>query len=742
MYKIGVVLASGELIAYPWINLKETIDSDKSIYEFVVFQQEQYERLFAEMRLGALDGVVFSSNVSNDERIRNLILSNRDTIAQFIKRGKGVLILLQYHLARKNQAFDIIEKNVFNDDLVTDRTDKYPSGDASLFDVSFINDVGSDEEREQNTVVQTDGKFDESKVYWNSESILLSYPNRIISRDIFYQSQNSRFAKSFAPAYISRYPHAYFVAPFCLEAINAQNSIQRKPLLIYSPNNERRIVITTLPADLQEHKLLLENMVSYIARGRPEAVLWKDASCGSCNGTCNTEDYLTRAKIHYFVTNKKAIENDRININRSKYVVTCGETAYSSYKSVSKKIALPVKTSLYSIASLRTNVEDFQKKIIVDVPAVSQIELWAVQGFNYLLERFPDNEKFNNKWDTLYATEQVISFASEIHQDIPAFISEQIENYLTEHNRDKKTFDKVENATQSAKNICRLLNIKALNFECKQPKEDIVHAENIDIDVSAVTLFDLAQLVLRVDDPGKLELIDDIIARFVTERDIRKAAWEDDVMTTACVLRALRRIDACETINTSLTNIICSCYDSENDLELTVSLSKSVERARQSEFNARKQMLNERSKFEKHLSEANASIIEKVNLLSIKESEIIKSNQVISDKEDVIESLKNKQLRSSAWLITLCGICAFSLAMFISYIIKAQQMDQSNYVSELIEFFMSWGIGEAILGVLSIVVTIVLFRVLYNSEIRKALKRDKRRKRKKDENNGNNTQEI
>lgn len=742
MYKIGVVLASGELIAYPWISLKETIDSNQSTYEFVVFQQEQYERLFAEMKLGALDGVVFSSNVSNDERIRNLILANRDTIAQFVKRGKGVLILLQYHLARKNQAFDIIDKTVFNDELVAEKTDKNSSEDAGLFDVSFINDVGTDEEREQNTVVQTDGNFDESKVYWNSDSILLSYPNRITSGDIYYQSQNSRFAKSFAPAYISRYPHAYFVAPFCLEAINDHNSIQRKPLLIYSPNNERRIVITTLPADLQEHKLLLENMISYIARGRPEAVLWKDDSCSSCNGTCNTEDYLTRAKIHFFVTNEKTIDRDRININRSKYVVMCGETAYSSYRSVSKKIALPVKTSLYSISSLNTRAEDFQKRIIVDVPAVSQIELWAVQGFNYLIERFPDNEKFNNKWDTLYATEQVITFASEIHQDIPAFISEQIENYLAEHNRDKKTFDKVENATQSAKNICRLLNIKSLNFECKRPKDNIVHAENVSIDISAVTLFDLAQLVLSVDDPGKLIQIDDIIARFVTERDFRKAAWEDDVMTTSCVLRALRRIEACNTINTSLTNIICSCYDSENDLELTVSLSKSVERARQSEFNARKQMLCERSRFEERLSDANISIMEKDNLLAIKESEIVKYNEIISDKEDMIESLKNKQLRTSAWLITLCGICIFSVIMFISYIIKAQQMDQSNYISELVEFFMSWGIGEAILGILSIVVTIILFRVLYNSEIRKALRKSKAKGKRKDEDNRNNTQEI
>ena len=57
MYKVGVIVSSGELIAYPWLDPKRIIgDTD---YEFVVFQQEQYDRLFAEMALGAFDSVIF-----------------------------------------------------------------------------------------------------------------------------------------------------------------------------------------------------------------------------------------------------------------------------------------------------------------------------------------------------------------------------------------------------------------------------------------------------------------------------------------------------------------------------------------------------------------------------------------------------------------------------------------------------------------------------------------------------------
>lgn len=743
MYKIGVVLASGEQIAYPWISLDAIGKKNKETYEFIVFQQEQYDRLFAEMRLGALDGVVFSSNVSNDERIRNLILANRDIVSQFVKRGKGVLILLQYHLARKGRSFDIIDKNVFNDEVSQNNADKNLSDDKSLFDVEFIKDEGDDEEREQNTVVLTNGIFDEKKVVWNKDSILLSYPNQITCEDIYKQSQNSRFVKSFAPAHISRYEHAYFSAPFCLKSNDHQQS---KPLLIYSSNDERRVVITTLAADLQEHNLLLENMISYIARGRPEAVLWKDSSCSYCTG-CPTEEYLTRAKIHYFVTNEQQIEceYDRMNINRSKYVVMCGETAYSSYKKISEKgIALPVKTSLYSISNLSTGAEEFQKKIIVDVPAVSQIELWAMQGYNYLIERFPRNERINNKWDTLYATEQVVTFVSEIKQAIPEFIREQIQKYLSEHNQDKKTFDKVEKSTQAAKKIYSRLeeyylnedpsnkdswNKYSLNFECGEPQRDIVTDEEKKIDASKATLFDLARLVLRVNNPHELEHIDDIIARFVTERDFRKAAWEDDVMTTACVLRALRKIEK-HNIKTSLTNIICSCYNSVNDLELTVSLSKSVERARQSEYN----MLCEKIEFEKKL----------------KESE--ERNTETDKLTEMIESLKNRLLRRTAWLATFVGICALSVLMFIAYVIEAKDMNQDKYIEEVKEFLMSWGIGEAVLGIASIIVTIILFRVLYNSEIRKALSKGKAGKNKKEdkgknkekkakEDNKNSTQE-
>lgn len=818
MYKIGVVVASDKLVRYPQINFKGIINnSNRNLYEFIVFQQEQYDRLFSEMKLGALDAVIFSSNVSNDERIRNLILDNRDTITQFIKQGKGVLLLLQYHLARENKVFNIFDKNIFNDEETADNTDNNSSEEKGLFDVFSIS------AEHQNTIVEKENKsdknnkFDESKVRLDTNSILLSYPNPISLEKIYDQSQdnNNGFAKSFAPAYIGWYQHAYFEAPLYLNVTNTEllneNDKERdephKPLLIYSPNNERRIVITTLPADLQKQNALLENMISYIARGKPEAILWKDKdsckdSCEKCEKLCNAEDYLTKAKIHFFTINKDEIKTQKNNIERSKYVIACNEYAYR--KASDEEIYLPIKTSLYSIMaaskseasnvqdkdsktdakSLDTKTEDsnnrgntsdadikrIRKRIIVDVPAKSQIELWAIQGFNYLLDRFPSNESTNNKWHTLYATEQVLKLAEDINESIPKHIKKQIGNYLREHHIEgNNTFDNDEQSTLTANRICELLKIEdSLKFKWTQSGGDTVdtqkgdnaidvsetslldlaklinNTDNLDdvekiediisrfdsefdsenpkiegasatdvlelfhawmkkdewkrkksINVSSATLFDLAQLILNTESENLKDLphINAIITRFVTERNPKRAAWEDDVMTTACVLRALLKIDKCESI-TSLTNLICSCYDSKDDLELTVALSKSVERARDSEFDIRQQLNN-----------------------------IVKQNSSIEEKEDLINSLKNKQLRTCAVAIVLLGICFLAVILLVSFIIKAKHMDLSNYNSEVSDFFNSWGLIEIILSTSATFVTIILFKILSNSEIREKLKK-------------------
>lgn len=715
MYKVAFVVSTGELVAYPWMNL-QTLFAEHHLYEFVIFQQEQCSRLFAEMQLDSFDGVIFSSNVTNDTRIRDLILANKDIINIYISKGKGVLILLQYHLAKKDCAFNIISNELFdniNSDVYVKSEER-----KELYGISHLNECGDIILREQNAVVLTDGKFDSQKVYFDEKSIILSYPNRITPKEIFEQSQNSQYVKSFAPAYISYYPHAYFTAPFCLRSINqrGEDVAAHKPLIIYSTNENKRVIITTIPADLQEHKKLLENMISYITRGRPDAVLWKDSSCTSCRGNCDTKDYLNKAKVHYFETlDQDFLENIDI-VNRAKYVIACGETAFVSCRNHANNLSLPIKTPLSNILACNTYEKD--KRIILDVPTVSQIELWANQGFDYLLSRFPQNDRLDNKWDSLYATRQVVLLANDIHRIIPKYIVEQIERYLTTHNQDNESFDKVDRATHAAADICELLNIK-LNFK----KSLNIVSESIpkitDNNIETSSLFDLAQYVLLSEKVEKIPEIYRITARFISERNFEQASWEADIMTTASVLRALVRIDYCPSINTSITNIVCSCYQNADCLKLTSLLSTSIEQARQSEYELRLNYEKKCTEYQqKHESDI-AEIKNKDEKISCMFHDIEKHTNTILEYKDLNNSLKNKNSRLSAWLITMCGLLIYFVVLFVSFIITAKSIDQMNYIKAINDFFISWGIGGSMIAVLTIIVTIKLFKVLYVSDIKK-----------------------
>lgn len=718
MYKVAFLVSTGELVAYPWMNL-QTLFAGHHLFEFVIFQQEHCSRLFAEMQLNSFDGVIFSSNVTNDTRIHDLILANKPIINEYISKGKGVLILLQYHLAKKDCAFNIISNELFNNI----NNDIYVKSEErkEFYSISHLNECGDIVMREQNAVVLTNGKFDSQKVYFDNKSIILSYPNRITAKEIFEQSQNSQYVKSFAPAYISYYPHAYFTAPFCLRSIN-QSGVEfatHKPLIIYSTNENKRVIITTIPADLQEHKKLLENMISYITRGRPDAVLWKDSSCTSCHENCDTKDYLNKARVHYFETSEQDFLENIDIINQAKYVIACGETAFVSCRNHANNIVLPIKTPLCNVLSYNSYEKD--KRIILDVPTISQIELWANQGFDYLLNRFPQNDRLDNKWDSLYATRQVVLLANDIHRIIPNYIVEQIERYLNTHNQDNESFDKVDRATYAAADVCELLNIK-LNFKKKLNivSESIPRITDNNIETSS--LFDLAQYVLLSEKIEKIPEIYQIIARFVSERNFEQASWEDDIMTTATVLRAMVRIDNCPLLNTSITNIVCSCYQNVDCPELTSTLSTSIEQARQSEYELRLNYEKKCSEYQQKYKKDMAEIKNRDKKIYCMSLDIEKQKNTILEYNDLNNSLKNKNSRLSAWLITMCGLLIYFFALFISFVITAKNINQMNYIKEINDFFISWGIGGSIIAVFTIIVTIKLFKVLYARDIKKQKK--------------------
>ena len=357
-------------------------------------------------------------------------------------------------------------------------------------------------------------------------------------------------------------------------------------------------------------------------------------------------------------------------------------------------------------------IQDKDKRIIVDVPAVSQITLWANQGFDYLLSRFPQNNQLDNKWDSLYATRQVVLLANDIGRVIPNYIVEQIERYLLAHNQDGETFDKVDRATYAAAEICEALG---LNQYFKKPSGVLneVTPTITNANVVTSTMFDLAQYVLLADKIEKLREIYQITARFISERDFEKASWEDDIMTTASVLRALVRIDGCSEINTSVTNIVCSCYQDSDCVKLTSLLVDSIERSRQSEYDIR---LNYEKKQLNHQQECKQN----ANTIASKDAEIIllqkaidENTRIISEYEELNNSIKNLNSRLSAWLISIVGLLIFAVVLFCSFLIFAKNVDQTNYIHAVNDFFISWGIGGSIIDVLAIVVTIKLFKVLY-----------------------------
>ena len=717
MYKIGFVVASGELITYPWMN-PQSLFADSRLYEFCVFQQEQCARLFAEMELGALDGVIFSSNVSNDGRVCDLIQDNKDIIENFVNQGKGVLILLQYHLAKRGEGFNIISKRIFLGDNQEEK-EVLDKSDDHIYNVTSFSEQGENNVKEQNAVVLTGSNLDLSKVYWDGKSLLLSYPNKITCEQVYNQSQNSKYVKSFAPAYISEYPHAYFAAPFCVQMEGENNSKARKPLLIYSLNENKRIVITTIPADLQEHKELMENMISYIARGRPEAILWKDDSCSVCRGNCDTEDYLKRAKVHYFKTTDKEFKEKTEIINRAKYVVACGATAYKSYREKAGEITLPIRTSLNNITECKKSKKDKKdERIVVEIPAVSQIESWADQGFDYLLSRFPQNEKMNNRWDSLYATKQVVLLAQEIGRNIPEYIVEQIKKYLAQHNQDNESFDKVDRATMAAAEICKILKID-LNFKSDLDTENYEPAQITHETILSNSLFDLAQYVLNAEKLEEIQEIYEITARFIVERDFKKASWEDDVITTASVLRALVRIDRCTSINTSVINIVGSCYDDMGCNELTKALSLSIERARQSEYEVRRLLEMNNEHFNEEMSEKETEITQKDTEIDLLKRNVDENEKKIAENEELNKSLKNRNTRLQAWIAVIGGLLVYFVLLLFVFIFKAFSIEREQYIGTVIDFFATWGIGGMILTIIGSLVAIILFKVIYRSDLKK-----------------------
>ncbi len=662
MYKVAVIMASGEMIAYSYSNPKKYVNyfRQKDIYNFMIFSQENLDECFAFMRLGKFDSLIICSNAVNDLDVKKELESHKAEISAFIESGNGVLILLQYGLLTRNQILNIIEPSIFNS--TNDGKNLY-----CVSPIELSKQIGGTLEFKHN-------------------SILLQYPNFINKNLFIHKALNNSFRETIAPGFIKDYPRAYFLSP-----INYTINNETESICIYSGSDMKRVIITTMPVDLQEQLPLLENMISYVSRGRPAINLLKCENSSKCiftkssnNCGCELELLLKKVNLHY--TSRDIIDpnTDYEKIEeRSKYNLVCDEAVLKDNLSIEKRV-LPIRTSLsYLIPSDKTNTT-----VLIEEKSI--IAKWVDLGLVWIESKLDDKAE---KWDTLYTTKEVALLYSDAGKTPNNYIKKKISSYLQKHNingdDESFSFDGVDNATEAARIINDSFDLK-FNFLKNKEKEQNSKIKAVNtINYEEVSLYECAMEILYNNTLKSSDIIS-IFERFVTSRCLNNASWENDVLTTSIVLRALLRIEKMPQAKNYIGkfNLICSCFEDESEEKLTIALLKSIEASRDYGY-------------------------EQFRIVQQKENDIkilLDENNVLRDKLEEQKTIEDR----TRFHITICSaLIIFSIGLiwlFIGFIIYLpKNLNQESYWQVVRDYIFGQGLFQSILSFGALLVVAVSF---------------------------------
>ena len=666
MYKVAVLMTSGKMIAYPYSNLKNLSRQFRQpdIYDFEIFTQETFDECFAFLKLGKFDSLVVCSNTFNDLDLKKEIESYKSEISKFIEEGHGVLILMQYGLLTAKQFLDIIDPSVFGA-----REDK------SLYSVSPI-DLSQ----------QTAGK-----VEFNSDSILLHYPNKIEKEAFVNKALNNSFRDTIAPGFIRDYQRAYFS-----ELISYKIGGESGSVCINSESDKKRVVITTLPIDLQEQVPLLENMVSFVCRGHPAINLLKCKDSSKCvfhsssnPCSCEIESLLKKVNVHYTSCDIVDPQTDYKRIEeRAKYNLICDKSVLTESLKEGERI-LPIRTALSFV--LPGDVTN--STILIEEKSI--IKKWVDLGLVWIESKLDDKSE---KWDTLDTTKEVALLYSRIGKEPNRYIKNKILDYLQNHNINRNedapfSFDGVENATNAAHIISNCFNLD-LRFD----KVDVIDQHSFAlkkdsdsiVDYDSFSLYECAMEVLY---NGALLTTADVInifERFVSARRLNNASWDSDVLTTAIVLRALLKIEEMSIAKNYIEkfNLICSCFEDESEEKLTQALLKSVASSRDFGYEQYRSLQEQKAKI---------GVLEETN----------KSLNGKLEEQRAIEDKTKFHITIWASLIILSLGLLWLFIGFVLYLPK--NLDVDSYWEAARTYMLGQGLFQSILSFGALLVVAVSF---------------------------------
>lgn len=412
-YKVAVIQNQSELNQYSYADALPFVSR---LYSAQTFTATDIHELFQPHILFSYDAIILASNACNDQVILDVLNSNVESIEDFLEQGKGLLILFQKKLQKRDINFlpDAI-KVYFKD---------RPNGETVT-----LGNIKKNTE--------------------NIDSILLDFPNTINPGQMQIQSSSNPNIDGIYWRYIKAYhPTAYDILLF-----DSEHEPPRPLLLSVQTDLPHRVVVSAIMLDWQKHNGLFENALRYVIEGRPYIAVVARKGYTPFDFSYMLEN-LSLHRIPYWVYEQDSLQIEKLPLNVHNTIII--DPAWASDTDGGNSLE---KLPWHDLEEARVRVIYFdtapnRKTLLVkSIGGDRTVELSARKLIAWLYSSFSRN---TGTWDVSFLRTasilQILFALGESKQTIIDQYRDSILNHIKSHDKDG-SYDNVFGAT------CELLDV-------------------------------------------------------------------------------------------------------------------------------------------------------------------------------------------------------------------------------------------------------------------------------------------
>lgn len=439
MYKVAVILNESEILrsGYARVTAKLKKLARLSSYTFDSYTVVNIASLFQDKAHGLheYDGLVITTNATSDVSSHEVLRNNKDEISKFIDNGKGLFITSQKKLSTISSS----------DPAVRGLTQFLPL----YYEFCTIERPAAERDSGAGHIAFEGG---------TPNHLLLDYPEKITTAMVEERCARNEFRRHFYRSHlIPKTIGAY--QPVLVD--NLTDEVRARVLLMasQSPQNQERIVVSTVAIDWEFHEELLTNILVYITEGPPRVAFIKTPDL-------NDGDYdflLSSARLlkipHIVYEDMESIPKELLDVHNS-YIFSPGWPE-QEILAFSRRQDNPSK-SWTTLTKPYRRIYYFQRPgdflVLTHHSTFSTIDLLLNGSVSWLVESF-DNRMWGRSF---WITHDVLFMMDSLGVEMGGFISPVLED-IRKHYKDG-SYDAVMGVT------CGLLELIVLLQKSDLPR--------------------------------------------------------------------------------------------------------------------------------------------------------------------------------------------------------------------------------------------------------------------------------